>query len=125
MRIGLIIEASDVDDAVTKAAKHIRAGKGPYFIEAMTYRFRGHSMADPELYRDKAEVEEYKKKDPINQYRAKLEKAKVLKKGEFDAIDQETQAEVNACAEFAVNSPFPDESTLYDFVYATPLEGNR
>jgi len=120
---GMDVEA--MHEAVTKAAKHIRAGKGPYFIEAMTYRFRGHSMADPELYRDKAEVEEWKKQDPINQYRAKLEKAKVLKKGEFDAIDKETQSEVNACAEFAVNSPFPDESSLFDFVYATPLEGNR
>jgi pyruvate dehydrogenase E1 component alpha subunit len=120
---GMDVEAMHA--AVEKAAAHVRAGNGPYFIEAMTYRFRGHSMADPELYRDKAEVEQWKKQDPINQYRAKLEKAKVLKKGEFDAIDKETQAEVNACAEFAVNSPFPDESTLFDFVYATPLEGNR
>ncbi|MFN3431325.1 MAG: pyruvate dehydrogenase (acetyl-transferring) E1 component subunit alpha [Candidatus Sericytochromatia bacterium] len=120
---GMDVEA--MHEAVTKAAAHIRSGNGPYFIEAMTYRFRGHSMADPELYRDKAEVEAYKKKDPINQYRAKLEKAKVLKKGEFDTLDAETQSEVNACAEFAVNSPFPDESSLFDFVYATPLEGNR
>ena len=118
---GMDVEA--MHEAVTKAAKHIRAGKGPYFIEAMTYRFRGHSMADPELYRDKAEVEEWKAKDPINQYRAKLEKAKVLKKGEAEKIDQEVLAEVEAAAKFAVDSPFPDESTLYDYIYATPLEG--
>ena len=118
---GMDVEAMHA--AVTKAAKHCRDGKGPYFIEAMTYRFRGHSMADPELYRDKAEVEEWKAKDPINQYRAKLEKAKVLKKGEAEKIDQEVLAEVEAAAKFAVDSPFPDESTLYDYIYATPLEG--
>ena len=120
---GMDVEAMHA--AVAKAAEHCRSGKGPYFIEAMTYRFRGHSMADPELYRDKAEVEEWKKQDPINRYRAKLEKAKVFKKGEADKLDTEVIAEVEACAQFAVDSPFPDESTLYDYIYATPLEGSK
>lgn len=120
---GMDVEA--MHDAMTRAAEHCRSGQGPYFIEAMTYRFRGHSMADPELYRDKAEVEKWRKQDPINQYRAKLEKAKVLKKGEADTIDKETLAEVEAAAQFAVDSPFPDPSTLYDYIYATPLEGTR
>ncbi|MFP5503855.1 MAG: thiamine pyrophosphate-dependent enzyme, partial [Candidatus Sericytochromatia bacterium] len=66
-----------------------------------------------------------KAKDPINQYRAKLEKAKVLKKGEAEQIDQEVLAEVEAAAKFAVDSPFPDESTLYDYIYSTPLEGGK
>jgi pyruvate dehydrogenase E1 component alpha subunit len=120
---GMDVEA--MHDAMAKAAEHCRSGQGPYFIEAMTYRFRGHSMADPELYRDKAEVEKWKKQDPINRFRTKLEKAKILKKGEFEQIDKETQLEVEACAQFAVDSPFPDESTLFDDIYATPLEGVR
>ena len=90
----------------------------------MTYRFRGHSMADPELYRDKAEVEEHRKQDPIVRYREKLEAAGVFKPGDADAIDKDVLAEVAACAEFALNSPFPDEATLYDHIYAQPLEGS-
>ncbi len=108
--------------AMTKAATHARKGKGPYFLEAMTYRFRGHSMADPELYRDKAEVEEWKKKDPIHAYRALLIKEKVFTKAQADALDQEVLAEIEAAAKFALDSPFPDESTLFDDIY-TPAGG--
>jgi pyruvate dehydrogenase E1 component alpha subunit/2-oxoisovalerate dehydrogenase E1 component len=54
-----------VEEAATSAAEFVRSGKGPYFLECRTYRFRAHSMYDPELYRDKAEVEEWKKRDPI------------------------------------------------------------
>jgi pyruvate dehydrogenase E1 component alpha subunit len=120
------VDGMDVEamyDAVKVAVEHARAGHGPYFIEAMTYRFRGHSMADPELYREKAEVEKWKKKDPLLQYRAKLEKAKVFKKGDADAMDKDVLAQVEAAGKFAVDSPFPDEATLYDHIYATPFEG--
>lgn len=120
------IDGNDVEltlKTVAEAAERARAGEGPTFIEAMTYRFRGHSMADPELYRDKAEVEEHRKQDPINRYREKLEAAGVLKPGEAEAIEKEAVEAVEACAEFALGSPFPDEATLYDDIYAQPLEG--
>ncbi|MDB5100313.1 MAG: pyruvate dehydrogenase (acetyl-transferring) component, alpha subunit [Cyanobacteria bacterium RYN_339] len=107
--------------AMQRAIKHARSGKGPYFLECMTYRFRGHSMADPELYRDKAEVELWKKKDPINAFRSKLEKAKIFKKGDAEKLDQEVLAEIEAVGQFAVDSPFPDESTLFDYIYATEV----
>ena len=114
---GMDVEAMHA--AMAKAAAHARKGKGPFFLEAMTYRFRGHSMADPELYRDKAEVEEWKKKDPINAYRAKLIKEKVLTKAQADAIDKAAQATIDAAAQFALDSPYPDEATLYDDVFTT------
>jgi pyruvate dehydrogenase E1 component alpha subunit len=120
------VDGMDVEamyEAVKEAVEHARSGQGPYFIEAMTYRFRGHSMADPELYREKAEVEKWKKKDPLLQYRAKLEKTKVFKKDDADALDADVLAQVEAAGKFAVDSPFPDEATLYDHIYATPFEG--
>lgn len=117
---GMDVEAMHA--AMTKAAAHARKGKGPYFLEAMTYRFRGHSMADPELYRDKAEVEQWKKKDPINAYRAKLIKDKVFTKAQADALDKEVLAEIEAAAQFALDSPYPDESTLFDDI-VTPMGG--
>ena len=117
---GMDVEAMHA--AMEKAAAHARKGKGPVFLEAMTYRFRGHSMADPELYRDKAEVEKWKKKDPILAYRARLIKDKVLTKAAADALDQEVLAEIEAAAKFALESPFPDESTLYEDIH-TPAGG--
>lgn len=118
---GMDVEA--MHKAMQKAAKHAREGKGPYFLEAMTYRFRGHSMADPELYRDKKEVEQWKKKDPIAKFRAQLIKDKVYTKAALDKLDAEINAEVEAAAKFALDSPYPDESTLFDDIY-TPV-GSR
>ena len=116
---GMDVEA--VHAATLKAIAHCRAGDGPYFLETMTYRFRGHSMADPELYRDKAEVEEWKRKDPINAYRALLLTENILSEADAAEIEGSVTAEVEACARFAIESPFPAESSLYDHVYATPV----
>jgi pyruvate dehydrogenase E1 component alpha subunit len=120
-----IVDGMDVEamyQATSEAASYIRSGQGPYFIEAMTYRFRGHSMADPELYRDKAEVEEWKKKDPIVTYREKLIANGVMTAVEADALELSAQEEANRAGEEASNAPFPAEDTLYDHIYATPLE---
>ncbi|MEB3284885.1 MAG: pyruvate dehydrogenase (acetyl-transferring) E1 component subunit alpha [Candidatus Sericytochromatia bacterium] len=112
---GMDVEA--VEEVVAAAVRHARAGNGPFFIEAMTYRFRGHSMADPELYRDKAEVEEWKRRDPLQTYRARLLKSKVLTSASAEALEQEVLAEVEAAARFALESPFPDPATLFDDIY--------
>ncbi|MEB3220898.1 MAG: pyruvate dehydrogenase (acetyl-transferring) E1 component subunit alpha [Candidatus Sericytochromatia bacterium] len=119
---GMDVEA--VYAAMSAAVAHARAGNGPFFLEAMTYRFRGHSMADPELYRDKAEVEEWKKKDPVGTYRARLLRSKVLTNATADALDAEVAAEVEAAARFALESPYPDPDTLFDDVF-TPAAGAR
>lgn len=111
------MDVEGIHAAMTKAIAHARSGKGPYFIEAMTYRFRGHSMADPELYRDKQEVEQWKKKDPIAKYRAQLIKDKVYTKAALDKLDAEIAAEIEAAAKFALDSPFPDEATLFEDIY--------
>ncbi len=77
----------EVERETKKAVDHIRAGKGPYFIEAITYRFRPHSMFDPELYRDKAEVQEAKKRDPIILFIDFLKSEKLLTDAELAAIE--------------------------------------
>jgi pyruvate dehydrogenase E1 component alpha subunit len=92
---------------VADCAEHIRAGKGPVFLEALTYRFRGHSMADPATYRQKAEVEQEMRRDPILHLREHLLKKKVAKEEELTAIDEEIKRVVDDAVAFADGSPEP------------------
>jgi pyruvate dehydrogenase E1 component alpha subunit len=100
-------------EAVKDAAEYARSGKGPVLIEALTYRFRGHSMADPANYRSKQEVEEEKKRDPIPRLREYVVKKKLATDAEFDAIDDEMKREVEAAVKFADESPEPDLAELW------------
>lgn len=111
----------EVREAVKKALDHCRAGKGPYFIEALTYRFRGHSMADPEAYRSKEEVEQWRREDPIRRFRGKLVAEGVATEDELNAIDSEVGAQMEEAVRFADESPVPDPSTLTDHVYTEPV----
>ena len=111
----------EVREAVKKALDHCRAGNGPYFIEAMTYRFRGHSMADPEAYRTKEEVEKWRQEDPILRFRGKLLAEGVATEDELNAIDSEVDAQMEEAVRFADESPVPDPSTLTDYVYTEPV----
>jgi len=88
-------------EASHNGATHVREGGGPLFIEFQTYRFRAHSMFDPELYRDKAEVEEWKKRGPLHTYSARLKAQGMLSEEEFLACDAEAQDEVEASVAFA------------------------
>ena len=90
-----------VYQATRDAAAHVRAGNGPFFLEYRTYRFRAHSMFDPELYRDKAEVEEWKLRDPIDGFAARLRAEGLLDDAALDALDAVAQAEVAASVDFA------------------------
>ncbi|RIK45424.1 MAG: pyruvate dehydrogenase (acetyl-transferring) E1 component subunit alpha [Chloroflexi bacterium] len=108
-------------EAARRAVEWCKAGNGPYFLEAMTYRFRGHSMADPETYRDKDEVEQYRSRDPITAYQEQLIEAGVADKAVFEQIDREVEEQLEAAIFFADASPFPDPSTIYDYVYAEPI----
>lgn len=107
-----------VREAMQKALEHCRSGKGPFLLESLTYRYRGHSMADPESYRSKDEVERFRKNDPIVIFRDKLLSDGVAKQEEFDQIDAEVNQEIEAAVQFAEESPAPDPSTLEQFIYA-------
>lgn len=102
-----------VREAAAKAAKFVRDGNGPYILEFMTYRYRGHSMSDPAKYRSKEEVQEVREHhDPIEMIKAKLADAGVKEDGLKD-IDKEIRKIVNEAAEFAQQSPEPDPEELW------------
>jgi pyruvate dehydrogenase E1 component alpha subunit len=102
-----------VHEAVSRAAQHIRAGKGPYFLEIRTYRYKGHSVSDPATYRSKEEVEEYKSKDPIQVIENKMLENKIASPEEIAEIKEKIKIEINDCVKFAEESPWPDASELY------------
>ena len=106
-----------VHEALEKAAKHIRSGKGPYFLEINTYRYRGHSVSDPSKYRTKDELNEYKDKDPIVMIVNKMIDNKLATQKEIDKIKAEIDAEIEGAMKFADESDFPLGSELYDDNY--------
>jgi pyruvate dehydrogenase E1 component alpha subunit len=106
-----------VRDATAHALEHTRAGKGPYFLEAITYRFRGHSMGDPERYRKPEEIEEWRRKDPIGRFQHRLIEDGVAEQGEFERIEAEVETEVAEAVAFAESSPLPTPEALCEDVY--------
>ncbi|HJW02400.1 MAG TPA: pyruvate dehydrogenase (acetyl-transferring) E1 component subunit alpha [Azospira sp.] len=90
-----------VHRATKEAAAQVRAGAGPFFLEYQTYRFRAHSMFDPELYRDKAEVEAWKQRGPLHTFSARLKGAGMLTETDFLALDAAAEAEVAAAVAYA------------------------
>ncbi len=114
------VDAMDVElvhEAVLKASKHVRAGKGPYLLEFRTYRYKGHSMSDPAKYRTKEEVENYKKKDPVEQVKNTILKNKIATQDYLDEIDEKIKAIVAESVKFAEESPFPDPSEAFKDIY--------
>ena len=108
-----------VKAAGEKAVAVCRAGEGPYILEMMTYRYRGHSMSDPAKYRTREEVEKMKtEKDAIEHVRDLLLGAGLASDEELKAIDKDIKEIVNASAEFAKDSPEPDLSELWTDIYA-------
>lgn len=106
-----------VHKAIEKAAERARKGNGPTFLEIRTYRYKGHSMSDPQKYRTKEEVESYKKQDPIEQVLSDIKKKKYANETQIKEIKARIKQQVDECVEFAENSPFPDDSELYKDVY--------
>lgn len=102
-----------VHEAITKAAEHIRAGNGPYFLEIMTYRYKGHSVSDPARYRSKDEVKSYQAKDPVKQTEAKILEGKIATEEEIKAIKDAIKVEIDEAVTFAESSPLPDPKELY------------
>ncbi len=104
------MDVAAVSEAATQAIERVRGTGAPWFLECMTYRFRAHSMFDPELYRDKAEVEAWRKRDPIATFAARMDG--VVTAEDLAAIDREAAAEVASACAFAEASPLEPVSDL-------------
>jgi pyruvate dehydrogenase E1 component alpha subunit len=101
-----------------EAVRRARAGEGPTLIEALTYRFRGHSLADPDELRSKEEKELWLSRDPIKQLSKYMIEHKLADAADLKTIDQKIQAHVEDAVEFAIASPEPDPADLYKYVFA-------
>ncbi|KAG1647482.1 Pyruvate dehydrogenase E1 component subunit alpha [Nymphon striatum] len=106
-----------VAEEMSKAIERARSGGGPTFLEMKTYRYRGHSMSDAQHYRTKAEVEEYKKIDPITQVLDIIKEKEYATDEEIDAIGKSIKSRVAECEKFAEDSAYPPVQQLYDMVY--------
>ncbi|MGQ3014740.1 MAG: pyruvate dehydrogenase (acetyl-transferring) E1 component subunit alpha [Flavobacteriales bacterium] len=113
---GMRVEA--VHEAIEEAVDRARKGNGPTLLEMNTYRYKGHSMSDPQKYRSKDEVEEYKKLDPIELVLEAIQKNKYATEAEIEAINEKVKALVEESVQFAEESPAPDPEKLYVGVYA-------
>ena len=109
-----------VEAATRRAVEAVRAGKGPRFVEFATYRFRAHSMADPELYRDKAEVEAWKRRDPIALFEARLRDAAMLDDAELACIEGAVAETVNGAIAAAEAAPWEPVEDLLNFLTSEP-----
>lgn len=111
------MSAEAVHDAVTRAVKRAREGGGPTLLELKTYRYKGHSISDPQKYRTKDEVDEYKQRDPIQLVLNTILKNKFATKEEIEKIDKRVNEKVAASVQFAEESPWPsDDEVLKDIV---------
>jgi len=122
--VGYDMKAALVDGmdvfSVTKAMQdHVALAREnkPSMLEIRTYRYRGHSMSDPQKYRTKEELETKKNQDPIIRLKAYILEHKITSNRALDAIDDDVKEEVLASVEFAENSPVPDLSEIYDNIY--------
>jgi pyruvate dehydrogenase E1 component alpha subunit len=111
------MDVLDTHAVLTEAVRRVREERRPLLVEAITYRFRGHSMADPESYRSREEVAHWRERDPIPAFGALLEREGVLDAAARAEIEQDALARVDAAVAFAEASPPPSPESLYDDVY--------
>jgi pyruvate dehydrogenase E1 component alpha subunit len=107
-----------VRDAVQKAVRQCRAGKGPSFVECLTHRMRGHYEGDPGKYRELSQLAEWKKKDPIARAARVMMRKNLLKEKDLEAIERQARGLVEKAAEFALSSPWPEASEVESQVTA-------
>jgi pyruvate dehydrogenase E1 component alpha subunit len=112
------MDALAVRAVAQEAIARARAGEGPTLIEALTYRFRGHSLADPDELRSKSEKEEWFARDPIKKLSAYLLEQNLASQDELKEIERQIQATVDDAVQFGLDSPEPDPSELYRFIFA-------
>lgn len=114
------VDAMDVEivhEAVGRAAERARKGDGPTFLEFKTYRFRGHSMSDPQKYRTKEEVAEWKQRDPIELIKDRILSQKIATEEELSAIDAKIKVQVEESVTFAEESPWPKPEEAFEDIY--------
>ena len=117
------MDVEAVLDAATRAVRWIEAEKRPFFLELLTYRFRAHSMFDPELYRTRAEVEEWKKKDPITTFRTRLEARGSFTPEDLARIESRIGKEIQTAVAFAEAGTWEPLQDLTKDVYTPSSEG--
>jgi len=111
------MDVLDVERSVAAALEKARVDREPQLVEALTYRYRGHSMADPEEYRTKDEVEGWRTRDPLKTFPERLVAEGVLDEQDVERLDARAVETVDEAVEFAERSPFPDLASLYDDIY--------
>jgi len=118
---GVTVDGQDVlavREAVREAVARARADEGPTLIEAQTYRYYGHSRSDPRKYRTREEEDHYRtERDPITLFKRRLLDEKTASAGELEALEKSVAGAIEAATAFALESPYPDQSELYDFLY--------
>jgi pyruvate dehydrogenase E1 component alpha subunit len=118
---GIKVDGMDVlavYDGVRLAAEKARKGGGPHYIEAITYRFRGHSISDPGTYRSNQEKKLWQERDPILNFRGKLLEESLAAEAELDSIDYEEKELLEETIKFAEESPFPEPDELWTDIYS-------
>lgn len=109
-----------VREAALDAIEYVRSGNGPYFLEVVTYRYRGHSMGDPERYRKAEEIKKWQENDPIGIFHKYLIEQNIATAEELDDVEKQAEEEVQEAVQFAENSPEPAPEALFENIYADP-----
>ena len=116
-----IVDGNDifqVYEGFKEAMEYVKAGNGPFFLEAKTYRIKGHFVGDPEMYRTKEEVQKiYNSNNPIYRFEEKVLEENMMIQEELDEIRTKVEAEIKEALDFAMNSEFPDPSEIYEDLY--------
>jgi pyruvate dehydrogenase E1 component alpha subunit len=112
-----------VHDAAQQAVTYVREQQAPFFLELHTYRFRAHSMFDPELYRDKAEVERWRQHDPLHTFTDKLKVAGMMNEVDLERLDRDAKQEVDAAVAFAEAGSWESVAQLANDVYSPASPG--
>jgi pyruvate dehydrogenase E1 component alpha subunit len=118
------MDVVNIYNEMAEAVNHCRSGKGPYFVEALTYRFRGHGAGDIEAYRTKEEVATFKAKDPIITLAKQLMEDYGVDEGKVEELRQSALDEVNEAVKFAEESPEPPAESLWQDIFKKPFEGS-
>jgi pyruvate dehydrogenase E1 component alpha subunit len=115
------MDIMDVRETASRMIEEVRSGSGPQLLEVVTYRFRGHSMGDPERYRKPEEVHKWQENDPIGIFRKFLIEKQIASEEELNQQDLIAEKEIQEAVEFAESSPEPSPEDLYKDVYAEPF----
>jgi len=118
------MDVLEVEHKMSEAIEHARSGEGPIIVEAITYRYRGHSMSDPATYRSREEVDEWRTgRDPIARLQVQMVDAGLVTEAEFKDKDRDIKKRVGEIAKAAEAMPEPDAAELWTDVYSDPIEG--